>query len=227
MAQVTMDIAELDKLRESIKEKDSRLLELHTTLNDVKADKRVVIKKVYASLTEYNHYFSLDVTGIVRTVSNFINGHNRGFVDSGLYNHSIEDSLKRFVKLGRSIPVDEGHSIEYTNFDDVKAELSAKLEKEYSNELGELRHIKNTLNEKIAQLIAENQDRIAALNKENDAKIASWTDAYDALTKRYQDLVEGKEELSKIETLEKTLEEANTKISKLMNRNWFQRLLNL
>lgn len=224
MAQVTMDMAELDKLRDSIKEKDSKLSELQTTLNDVKADKRVVVKTKYAPFSAFNNnYFTIDVPRMLTIARDFTSGNS--FMP--FHGHRIEELLKSCISLGRITPVDDSDlPVEYTNFDDVKAELAVKLEKDYSNELGELRQAKNTQNEKIAELIAENQDRVDALNKENANKLKVWTNAYDELTKKYQDLLEGREEQDKIQTLQKALVEANMKIEKLSNRNWFQRLLN-
>lgn len=204
MAQVTMDITELDSLRQRLKDGEAELKKLNEEIANVKSDKRVVERIEIPTIDQIT--FTLDENQI-----NYDRQKSR----------SMDFSLKKYINNIRLVGKPR---TQFINFEDVKKELKDAMELEYSTELAELRTSKRNLDGRVAEKDVEIREEknkyvkhIETLKKEHSEIIVEWQ-------KKYKELKTGKEELSRIEELEKDVRKFSELYCKEKQKSWWTKL---
>lgn len=212
MATVTMDIAELDKLRQDLKERTEKQEALTKEINDVKSDKRVVVRS--KPVDENSFAYSFDEQRYRHYLRN----------NSGGYGFSSIKYLKECITI---YPLKDAQekSTEFINFEDAKIELLAQLEEKYKDELADLRVSKKYFDNRLRDKQKEFEEAQKVLINQHNEREALKQQDIDDLQKKYDELESGKKELSKIEELQKIIENLEANLKTERNRSWWNKLL--
>lgn len=215
MATVTMDINELDKLRQDLKDSQNNFETLNKELNAVKSDKRVIVRKK------------------LPTKDDFIWGFD-GNKAQKLAQQGYRDNIYKECITIHPIILTNEDSTEFINFDDAIAELSKKIEENYINELAELRSCNKNYGVRELELKKDFDREKKQINKDFSIKINGYEEKLELQKKAYSELESGKKEQSEIDKLNQVIDELNKKCIELNNdlykeRNkvWWKKLLNL
>lgn len=206
MAEVKMDLAELDKMRQEIKDKTEKVKELEKLNTEIKVDKRVVVKRRPPTKNDFT--YSIDTYRAEHM--------RRG-------GRSTEEILKQCIEIHPLINL-QGTSTEFINFEDVKIELRKSLDEEYKTELADLRHTKKMLDERLAQKDRDNTESKSSLIKEYEEHLKIKDGALKEWENKYKELETGKKELSKIEELEQEIKRLNEDLVKEQNKPWWRKI---
>ncbi len=142
---VSLSLADVDQLRDSIKNGEAKIKELEGLLTEVRADKRVMKVTTYdGKINVRDIPFSVDTNRLGAMIG------RRG---SDLWHLASE--LKRCVEFHPFHMQDQEPKTEYVNFEDVKGQLREELDKQYNEEIGELRQREKQQIQKIAELKAQ------------------------------------------------------------------------
>lgn len=210
MATVTMDIAELDKLRQELKDLTKEKNTLEKEIADVKADKRVILK--YKPINKSDLLATFDYGKLMYYEKNRMH-----------YGGSRDEILIDCIDVSSIVKLNE--KPEFVNFEDVKEELRKILEQEFAEELADLKHTKKTLHEKIKEKELEHIDLRDKLLKEHRDEEELLRQEIDDLVKKYKQLEEGKKELTRIEELEKQYAELLVNFEKEKLKSWWKKLI--
>jgi hypothetical protein len=209
MANVTMDIAELDKLRDEIKDKSAKLDKLNEELINVKADKRVI--KMLKPFSKADLNISVDAYSIYKAVQS---GRNFGSLSGNSY--------ESYVTIHPLIDLDK--IVEFVNFDDVKQELRQKLETDYANEIAELKIAKKNCDVRIAEKQKEIDEIVRIAKRDLEEKDKVHQEIILGWEKKYKELEEGKKELSRIEELQEAVKSLTNMLIKEQSKTWWDKL---
>lgn len=229
MANVTMDLNELDKLRNDLKEsnkiitsKNEEIAELKSSKRTVRITSKMVETKPNNSIIYFGKYgdFSYKENPIKNVIRQYVSNCSADRLFEKI-KRLFDDEINEFKK---SFTFKEETTTEYLNFDDVVIELKNKINSDFVEELSTARNslnqalldkkdLENTYANKEDKLKTHYQEIIVDNNKKN-------SDAYNKLLKEFNDFKENKDVLSlhyKIEKLEKELE-----LEK--NKKWYQKI---
>lgn len=209
MATVTMDINELDKLRQELKEQKDKQETLTKELNDVKSDKRVIVRKKSPEKSDFT--FSFD--------------HSR-YAHDRKYGRITDDGgrwVSTYIELYPIKHFGQAEA-EFINFEDAKVELRKQLESEFGAELADLKHIRVTLTERVKAKELECIEVQKKLIKEHTEIEESLNEAINLWKKQYKDLEEGKKELTEIERLKARLEEMENAYITERDKPWWKKI---
>ena len=218
---VQLSLADVDNLRDQIKQAQAEKKELEEQLVQVKADKRVV-KQYITQYPSYTPYLSLRFDENVifsLTHSLYNNWWRRG---SAIYPHSYEsrEFLSRIAESVTSGGPSLSHALynepkertEYINFDDVKIELRDNINKEVAAEVEQLKGEITSLTKKIARLEVQHKEAIDDINETN-AKVVSGMEKTHS-----EALIEMRSNYDEtISNMEKAYEELDTKYEDLLH----------
>ena len=208
---VSLSLADVDQLRDTIKNGENKIKELEVLLVEIKADKRVVRVTSYdTSINPKDWPFSID-TQKLQYIAKSYGGNRVG-------------AIKECITF-EPIHMKSQDKIEYINFEDVKSELREKLDKEYNEEIGQLRQKEKQQHQKIAELKAQfeeegvqEQQLFEKERKQFRELIAEWE-------KKYTDLKEDRDTRTEIEKLEAKIEEYRKMLIEEQKKSWWEKLL--
>lgn len=225
MATVTMDIAELDKLRQELKEQKEKQEALSKEMNDVKSDKRVIVKTKPATKADFTYSFDMQ---------RYTKYHQQLTSRLGYSSHTVfseNDAIRECLTIYPLHNI-EGQFKEFINFEDAKEELKAKLEEKYKDELANLRASEKYSDDRLRDKQKEFEEAKRVLIQQHEEREALKQKDIDALQKKYDELESGKRELSKIQKLQETIQKLQETIQKLekelikeKSKSWWQKLL--
>jgi len=218
MATVTMDIAELDKLRQELKEQKEKQEALSKEMNDVKSDKRVIVRTKPATKSDFTYSFDMQKYNKYhqQLTSRLDYRSYTGFPES--------DVIKECLTIYPLYNI-EGQFKEFINFEDAKEELKAKLEEKYKNELADLRASEKYSDDRLRDKQKEFEEAKRVLIQQYEEMGALKQKDIDALQKKYDELESGKKELSKIQKLQETIQKLEKELIKEKSKSWWQKLL--
>jgi cell division protein FtsL len=223
---VTMSLADVDNLRNTIKEKEQKVSELEKQVQEIKAEKRVL--KITNEIIKYE------------SALNIIQHMDRQSLGIGRYDETYRSILSRIKSEIQGYEYRYNSHIsgynqdnittkeEYLNFEDVKEELRSKIKNEVESgvyaELGELRIFRqNILKEQETykakvikekeELISKHREQIDNLNKQ-----------IDKLNQDYYNLEHDKKEKKVEEELRERLKEVDLELRKLKALPWYKRI---
>jgi uncharacterized coiled-coil DUF342 family protein len=222
---VTMSLADVDNLRNNIKEKEQKVSELEKQVQEIKAEKRVL--KITNETVKYE------------SALNIIDNVARRNMYDGIYGDMYKDVLSRIkseiytYEFGYSTsikPVSNNTTTkeEYLNFEDVKEELRSKIKSEVESgvyaELGELRIFRqNILKEQEtykAKVIKEKEELISKHREEID----SFNKQIDKLNQDYYNLEHDKKEKKVEEELREELRKICNELFEFKKLPWYKRI---
>jgi hypothetical protein len=217
---VQMSLADVDKLRQEVKEANEAQKKAENELVEVKADKRIVkvTKSGKAGAIDYD----IDTHRIVKVIDRYRDYSNEYHRHYGI--DSMESLIKQCISVKTTSSRNEKEKIEFVNFDDVKQEIRKELDEQYSEEIGVLRAFKKDTDRKIAELKQAQIDEIATVQKEHEEELDNYDVRYEALQKEYRELETGRKELSKVEALQETIKDLRDQLDKERNKRWYRRI---
>lgn len=211
MATVTMDIVELDKLRQTLKETQEKQEALNAELKDVKGDKRVIIKRKPITGNDFTYNFDYR-----RMDRDRMTGRTTGRTDSW--------AIAQYVEVHPIINHNEEH--EFINFEDAKRELAAQMEEKYREELADLRHTKKMLDDRMKEKEREGVESQRKLIKEHQEDEELHAEEIAQWKRKYSELESGKKELSRIEELTEIVQNLERKLVEEQSKPWWKKLFN-
>lgn len=247
MAQVSMDIVELDSLRDSIKAKETKVKELEKRIVEIEADKRII--QITATINNTPSMLPLmaDIPNDITSARIFDNGSLiKRVLDSVKLRHSTDDDDDYNFSMHSRDPYSStpypfnvyiGNNSsktittkEYINFDETKQELRQQMENRYNEELGVLRATRDNCEQRIVELQAGN-------SKEKQSLIKNYTDRIEQLTNSYKEILQDKEkkiieletgikETTEIEDLKKQLTDLLETYEQEVKKPWWKKLFN-
>jgi hypothetical protein len=239
---VTLSLADVDKLRDDIKEGKRIEEELKKELADTKADKRIVKVTISSKNDIVAPPVSIDnfklrsfVQDVVRDVANY-SRYSSGISTSSIEIERYAYQLHKCVNVVYRASIETQEKIEYINLSDVEEEIKKKAELEVADELGQLRVSTRKAEEKLAEERAENYDKIAAIKKESEKQINGFKEEYyaerDELNKvinewekKYTDLKEDRNTRTEIQKLVDKIKELETSLETESAKKWYHKIL--
>jgi predicted RNase H-like nuclease (RuvC/YqgF family) len=237
MANVTMDIAELDALRSEIQSLKNEKENLTKELYDVKADKKVLMITKSGDPMVETIYFniplksgnSFSVHDVCEILKNPMDYSESAFRIKTSYCQVVPVSVpKKFH------PKKEDEKV-FVNFEDVFSQLRDKVEADFASELAELRRFKLEQNIREEELKKgfnarmENFDRvkdetIAKIKERHEKKIEEYQKEIDKLNTSLKNCIENKKEQTYIQQLEEEIKKLKEELGNV-SKNWFSKLL--
>jgi len=223
---VTMSLADIDNLRNNIKEKEQKVSELEKQVQEIKGEKRIL--KITNETVKYE------------SALNIIQHMDIQSIGMGKYDEMYRSLLSRIKSEIYSYECRYNNRIsgfnqdntttkeEYLNFEDVKEELRSKIKSEVEGgvyaELGELRIFRqNILKEQETykakvikekeELISKHHEQIDNLNKE-----------IDKLKQDYYNLEHDKKEKKVEEELREELRKVCNELFEFKKLPWYKRI---
>lgn len=215
MATVTMDINELDKLRQDLKDKSKEYEDLRKELEDVKSDKRVVLKTKYKSYKEGDYHLSVDMSRL-RHIMQY---------RYDTFTHGLDKEVRNCIKVYPIVSKDDNDT-EFINFDDVKKEIREALEKDYAEELADLRQSKKYDIEYAAEKQKAHQKEIEKLNAYHLEVIEDYKKQILNWENKYSDLKNDKDMRTTEQKLLAEIEELKNSLIKEKSKTWWYKLWN-
>lgn len=224
MAEVTMDLSELDKLRQdkdnAISETEAKELEiqkLREEMVSVKSDKRTV--RITKKSVLHKKIDSSKLIGFIG--ENFRQHHYRRSTDGNLdVDRAINDGVHNYMQYegyySIAFPNEESEEIDFVNFEDVIEKLSKKLELKYKEELVDLRKAKEVY-----------QLNTITLKKEHEIAISSIEQRLRETEKELEGVIFDKDTRKKEIILEEKIIELQKELQKEKSKGFFKKLFNL
>lgn len=239
MAQVTMDIAELDKLRAEIekskldfKSKEKELNELEKEVALVKADKRVVIKKELFFSDGYNLKISHvgDFINEIKTTVNDWRIPSSNYT-STRYPSSVELLVSSNDRNVQITPVsglkNSKSTTEFVNFEDVKKDLKVELDKDYKDRLFESEVLKNNFESRIDSIKVDYKSREEKLVREHKEEEDFLNKHIKDLSDKYDNLLLNRKEKTVIQGYEEAISDLQKQLENEMNKKWYNKLFGI
>lgn len=226
MAKVEMDLAELDLLRQQktealaqVKEAEVKYSKLSEEVALVKADKRVI--KI---IKEKNSSISLNKSELAREINLVLNFYRL----NNDYAHSSKQPIRNIVDTIVDTVYDslnknkinniENSSTEFVNFEDVKELLRKELDKQLTDELGQLRTRLNKANTDLAEKESTYDIKLKEVEKRYLIEIKDRDQTIEYL-KNDKDL------RSLEEKLNEQIKELEEKLKTEQSKKWWQKLI--
>lgn len=216
---VQLSLAEVDNLRDQIKDEKAKVKELENELVGVKADKRImkVTEKVYAS--KHDYMISFDER-LFKSMTNAPFDHSReGY--GVWFGHSprpasFEDKVKAAITLMPIISHSKDfkkEKVEFVNMDDVKQEIRSNIEQKFEEELTSLKSSQRY-----------HQEDITKLKNEHIRAVADLKDVIAEKDQAYADLLADKKVVSEITTLKEVVAKLTEELQEERNKPWYKKL---
>lgn len=210
---VSLSLAEVDKLRDTIKEKENLSEQLSKEIEKLKADSKQVL------ITEQELCCGFNEWEVGQVLSRYSNRH----FHSPHYKYASEDIVRDL--LGAMIPgIHKDKKVYFKNLDDVQKEIRDKLELEYQEELRQAKANVRDLNDKIKEVRDEEQKKSIGIQKELQNQLSDKNEVIDLQDKKYRELVKGKRELSRIEELEAEVQRLYKLYQEERDKKWYHKL---
>lgn len=206
MAEVTMSLSELDKLRQdkdnAIKEKEAKIEEIQKLKEDlisVKSDKRTVRITKYKQndyTSNYDHFnypssiqsenLSQCANKLATEIYSRIGGYR---IDINSLTDAVRQACNKVIIFNHSVSltVNKEDEIEFINFEDVKELLKKEVEKELQTELVTLRSAKKYSLEKELTINKEHEKELNDLKESLDEKFSELFKEKKNLIKEYEE----------------------------------------
>lgn len=231
---VTLSLADVDQLRDTIKTGENKVKELTAELTEVKADRRVM--KI-TKLDKAAHYrLDIDSYGLKRYLEEEFRYQGSGRIAiMGWAEDDTYNPLERFIKVTpQGLLGMDKESVEFINMEDVKEQIRQNFETQYAVELSDLRKTKSDSVVTARELTSKYEEMVVGFNK----KVTKAYEEKDALNReweqKYEDLANDKKRLSKeealelrIQELEQNLKEEKAKLAKEAEKGFWKRVFNL
>lgn len=227
---VSLSLADIDKLRDDIKFNENKVKELEKELTETKADKRVMKVKVVAAGYGSNSYISFNTQKLkeileyhIRQIAN--SPYNtKGYTDFTRIEHDIRACLTPM----HSVNVEEIGKPEFINFEDAKIELNKIVEKEWQEEIGQMKSKIKHYESSISELNADHRKELATITKKYDDEEKDYRticeEMINGLNKRIKELETGEKEKTVISSLKEEIDELKTKLAKEQSKTWLKKL---
>jgi hypothetical protein len=226
---VTLSLADIDKLRNELKDANAALKAKEAELAEVKADKRTVLIERVKPLEKSHLRLTMPeyrIRELMESMKSRNPHHDGVFITehSGryMYDRYGEMTVNRYV----DVHIDDNKTEEktsYTNFEDVKDELRKQIEGNYIDEVSKLKAEARTYSESLAHAKEDFRCKSINLQKKFEEERKKYEEELRDWAKRYEELETGKKELSRIEELEKELEELMKKFDEEKSKKWYQK----
>lgn len=233
MATVTMDIAELDKMRKSVedskqevKDKQEEIKKLEKNLYEVENDKRIVKITTMPSFLElvfncptHDSRLAHELEAAISSIR--INKPSPNGLGYEFHMTNFHNSRHRTVRV--ACPQQETR--ELLNFDDVKQELRQNAEKEVSDEITSLRGEAKKTDEKIADITYHFREKQKDTEKSYIKTITSQDKEISALKESLDDAIAGRKRQDEIDELNKKVTELEIALMKEKKKTWYQKII--
>lgn len=234
MATVSMDIAELDKLRASIEtekqnvlNKEQQIKNLEKEIFEVQAEKRVIkITEVPQTVTLGIPYSVHTNHSDLRMIESFIS--RIVLLNKNDYYNQFNSgyNVKQFnICLGTG-----GTKRELVNFEDIKEELRKQAEKDVTVELVELRRAKKLADEKLEEVKQEYEKELEKRDKDYKEVIVEYGKQHlkevEDLQEKLEEAVTGKKKQTEIELLQAKILQLGTDLQREKEKKWYHKLFN-
>lgn len=221
MANVTMDLNELDKLRSDLKELQLSAKEKEKEIEQIKADKRIVrITRKFVPKKKNNAY-DMWACGHI----NSVNANIRYRIEKLLRNSSMTTSnyIENIIDIVKhNLPKEETKeqlTTEYINFDDVIGDIRKNVEQSFVKEIAELRSNNNQQFLKLNDVENKHNEEIIKLNEFHIKDLELKDSKYNSLLKEYNDFKEEKD----MRTLEQKIKDLEEELAKEKAKKWYQK----
>lgn len=223
MANVTMDLNELDKLRSDLKELQLSIKEKEKEIEQIKADKRtvritskLVPKKTNSVYKMWEHAYTNSFnTNIKYKIKKLLKSSSMITSDSD-YIENIIDIVKHNLPKEET---EEQLTTEYINFDDVTQEIRKHIEQSFIKEITELRSNNNQQLLKLSNIENKHNEEIIKLNERHIQNLELKDSEYNSLLKEYNDFKEEKD----MRTLEQKVKDLEEELTKEKAKKWYQK----
>lgn len=251
MAEVKMDLAELEQLKEALKFANSKIDEKDLIIKgkdeeivQVKADKRTLKttireKKPFnydlsrnIKIVEYANaavqYFSLQMRGRNNSEYHYIDRSTTGIYSSSekAYDYLYNLFAKIINESDKSNLIQIEEKTEYINFDDVLVQIRNEAEKKVSNEILKLKTSLNDLQNQLNNAEIDKQNSIKTIKDTCDNIYNEYfkksNDDYNELFTKFNDLKNDKETL----TLQEQISKLQDSLAKEKAKKWYQKIFN-
>lgn len=220
MAEVKMDLAELEAIKQSVvdekakvQEQIKKYQELEKEVIGIKADKRVVkiTKTVNATIP----------SGTIRNAASEALHRAQSFY-SGIHDRlmSFEDNFISLFESKLRSGIGTWHApdvTEFVNFDDVREVLRQELEKQFGDELASLRTDKRNSNITLAELTKKYTNELDSLNKDHTAIVVK-------MQQEYEDLKNDKDTRATEIKLQEQIDKLTEELKAEKAKKWYQKL---
>ena len=207
---VQLSLAEVDNLRDQIKEEKAKVKELENELVGVKADKRImkVTEKVYAS--KHDYIISFDER-VFQSLT--MNSRDMGYHPS-MGQYSAADRIKAAITLHPVRGLQElKEKVEFVNMDDIKQDIRSNIEQKFEEELASLKSSQRY-----------HQEDITKLKDEHRRAVADLKDVIAEKDQAYADLLADKKVVSEIATLKEVVAKLTEELQEERNKPWYKKL---
>jgi len=210
---VSLSLADVDQLRDSIKNGETKIKELEGLLAEVKADKRVMkVTNNSCKINPRDLPYSIDVQKLEWLMRNGRSGNKF-------------ELIKECVTFLPMNIKDQEPKTEYVNFEDVKGQIREELDKQYNEEIGELRQKEKQQIQKIAELKAQFEEEGVQEQQLFEKERKQFREAIAEWEKKYTDLRDDRDTRTEIQKLEDKINEYKELLIQEQKKSWFQKLL--
>lgn len=232
---VTMSLAQVDQLRDTIKEKDKLIKDVKKELLDTKADKRTVEVIVYEPV--YPQPTGVKYGEMYRGIEAYMKAENNNSYGYD-YNYQLHKeknlaqqlyklfSFSRPFEFGIPDPHKKENKINYRNFEDVKLELREVLDKEYNVEIGRLKAEEKDYTRKIEEYRQACDNTISSFKNEFHEKEENLKNEIKIWEEKYENLLTDKDTRTEIQKLTEELEELRKQLVEEKSKPWWKKIVN-
>lgn len=222
---VTMSLADIDALRDEIKNQKSTIKDLEQELTQVKADKRIV----KLTKTEYLPApIKLEMRALSTEILHYIARSRYSATPGGSLQYEIENLINNHIHrvkvMWPAASEESKEKTEYVNFEDVQEELRKEAENRMSAELAKLRHQVNTQTQKLTALEEKHKDEMIAFQTKQTKEANAYLEEIESWKKKYEDLLHERDTRTHQEKLEAEIKELKEQLEKERNKSWFKKL---
>jgi len=210
---VSLSLADVDALRDKIKEKEPLIKEKDSQIEKLKAESKQVLIVEEQSCYGFNEW---DLNRVLMQYTHHTFGRGSTY--------PATSNLSRDL-LGCLVPGKPYRKQEYfKNLDDVQKDIRDKLELEYQEEI----RVAKAEARRVSDRVKEVQEGLEKEFKESQKlyldKIEGLQDKIKEWEKSYKELEEGKKELSKIEELEEKIVGLCKELAIEKSKKWYEKL---
>jgi hypothetical protein len=242
MGQVTMDLSELDKIREDLKKANSTIADKDLVIKEkdeeivkVKADKRTIriTEKLQKRPPSAFEFQMADFTGrrgygsmIEEAASNIYHSIRRNMHErsNGWVMQEISVVLEKLMRSNvEKEKLEVVTSTEYVNFDDVLAEINTKVEQRVASEIDGYKRQLSALNDTVTHAQINEEKAKRDLMDKYEEQIKKLTETFNKDYKKLQEDFEAFRTDKDTRTLEQKVKDLERELEIERNRKWYQR----
>lgn len=252
MAQLTIDLAEFDKVRDEVKQKDAIIANKDAAISTL--DKEIVSLKDRSrvlKITKNGGYYpyapiSINSNAILSEIKRYITRESSNYNYNSRYGgfrnepsvtsninllgvSTLEEIIRNNVRTNNSLlTTDQAETREYINLEDIKEELKVLAESNVTKELADLKIKVRDSEETKALLISSNEKKLEELRKSNFDTIKKIKEEneslIDHLNKRLREALEMKAEKTQIQQLVDQIQKLEEQLEFEKSKPWYKKL---